>query len=396
MLSLIGTESLVNKRGSNAVGVRRYNERLILATVRRLDGASKADLSRITGLSPQAAVRIVESLAEEGRLIKAGKRTGGMGQPSVIYRINGDSGCTIGVEIGRDRLVCTMLDFDGRIIAFDSMNIPFPSPRNAAGHIQSFTRQHMPTLRAMQREGFLGFGIAMPWFIGEWREEAGIATGQAAEWAVPGLEEFFQSELGGAVMFENDGNAGALAELMSGTGVGLSNFLYIHIGNFIGGGLILNGEIVRGRNGNAGALASMPVPTGKDPDFLLHSASLYQLSSRGEAAEGPWQDWVARCADALAFTIIGANSLLDLDAVVIGGALSQDRLQWLKDRVQERIIATAPRDFFCPDLRVGSNGARAPAIGAGLLPLFSTYAPNLHSLLKSDTSSLGGDGEAGQ
>jgi len=81
----------VNKRGSNAVGVRRYNERLILATVRRLNGASKADLSRITGLSPQAAVRIVESLADEGRLIKAGKRTGGMGQPSIIYRINGGS-----------------------------------------------------------------------------------------------------------------------------------------------------------------------------------------------------------------------------------------------------------------------------------------------------------------
>jgi len=376
----------VNKRGSNAVGVRRYNERLILATVRRLNGASKADLSRITGLSPQAAVRIVESLANEGRLIKAGKRTGGMGQPSVIYQINGDSGCTIGAEIGRDRLVCTMLDFDGRVIACESTSAPYPSPASAVEHIQSFARKYMPQLRKEQREGFLGFGIAMPWFIGEWREEAGIAAPQAAAWAAPGLEEFFQKELDGAVIFENDGNAGALAEFMSGSGVGLTNFLYVHIGNFVGGGLILNGEIKRGKNGNAGALASMPIPQGTGVDFLLHAASLYKMTTSTAEANPDWEGWIARCADALAFIIISANSLLDLDAVVIGGGLSQEKLRNLVGRIHSNIQQAAPRDFFCPELKVGENGGKAPAIGAALLPLFSTYAPNLISLLKSDAT----------
>jgi predicted NBD/HSP70 family sugar kinase len=375
----------VNKRGSNAVGVRRYNERLILATVRRLNGASKADLSRITGLSPQAAVRIVESLADEGRLIKAGKRTGGMGQPSIIYRINGGSGCTIGAEIGRDRLVCTMLDFDGRIIACESTTTSYPSPASAVELIQCFAQKHLPQLREEQREGFLGFGIAMPWFIGEWREEAGIAAQQAAAWAAPGLEEYFQKELDGPVIFENDGNAGALAELMSGSAVGLTNFLYVHIGSFVGGGLILNGEIKRGKNGNAGALASMPIPQGTSTDFLLHAASLYQMTTSGEGEHDPaWEAWLKHCAEALAFVIISANSLLDLDAVVIGGGLPHTQLRHLSERVKNTIQKTAPRDFFCPELKIGENGEKAPAIGAGLLPLFSTYAPNLISLLKSD------------
>ncbi|AYO80066.1 transcriptional regulator [Sphingobium yanoikuyae] len=376
----------MNKRGSNAVGVRRYNERLILATVRRLNGASKADLSRITGLSPQAAVRIVESLADEGRLIKAGKRTGGMGQPSIIYRINGGSGCTIGAEIGRDRLVCTMLDFDGRIIACESTTTSYPSPASAVELIQCFARKHMPKLREEQREGFLGFGIAMPWFIGEWREEAGIAAQQAAAWAAPGLEEFFQKELDGPVIFENDGNAGALAELMSGSAAGLTNFLYVHIGSFVGGGLILNGEIKRGKNGNAGALASMPIPQGSNIDFLLHAASLYQMTTSATETKADWEGWMRRCADALAFIIISANSLLDLDAVVIGGGLSQEQLHNLVSGIQGNIRRAAPRDFFCPELKIGENGGNAPAIGAALLPLFSTYAPNLISLLKSDAT----------
>lgn len=307
-----------------------------------------------------------------------------MGQPSIIYRINGDSGCTIGAEIGRDRMVCVLLDFDGRIIGCESTETSYPSPASAVEHIRSFARRHMPRLRPEQREGFLGFGIAMPWFIGEWRAEAGIATQQAAAWTAAGLEEFFQNELDGPVLFENDGNAGALAELMSGAGAGLTNFLYIHIGNFIGGGLILNGEIKRGRNGNAGALASMPVPNCGDVDFLLHSASLYQLSSEGKTSDARWEAWLAHCADALAFTIVSANSLLDLDAVVIGGALSQDRLCHLKRLILENMQRSAPRDFFSPELRIGRNGDQAPATGAALLPLFSTYAPNLISLLKSD------------
>ncbi|MGF7152093.1 putative NBD/HSP70 family sugar kinase [Sphingomonas zeicaulis] len=376
----------MNKRASNAVGIRRYNERLILATVRRLNGASKADLSRITGLSPQAAVRIVESLAEEGRLIVAGKRTGGIGQPSIIYRINADSGCTIGVEIGRDRLVCTMLDFDGRIITSESTNTPFPSPASAVEYIKAFSRKSMRRLDKQQRDGFLGYGVAMPWFIGEWREEAGIASQQAADWANPGLEAFFQHELAGTVIFENDGNAGALAELMSGTGAGLTNFLYIHIGNFVGGGLILNGEIKRGKNGNAGALASMPVPGSGGIDFLLHSASLYNLPGSGNQTEAAWNGWMTRCTDALVFTIIGANSLLDLDAVVIGGTLSQERLASMQTLIHEKIRRVAPEDFFCPELRIGENCGSAPAIGAALLPLFSTYTPNLVSLQKGHGS----------
>lgn len=62
------------------------------------------------------------------------------------------------------------------------------------------------------------------------------------------------------MFFENDGNAGALAELLNGVGVGLESYLYLHIGTFIGGGLVLRGQLEEGRHGNAAAIASMPLP----------------------------------------------------------------------------------------------------------------------------------------
>lgn len=373
------------QRGSNSIGVRRYNERLVLSTIRRLDGASKADISKLTGLSPQAAVRIVESLEESGRLMRAGRRTGGMGQPSIIYKVNPASGCTVGVEIGRDRLTCVLLDFDGAVLARWGRPVDFPHPDEVIGDIGRFTTSELEKLSPEQRDGFLGVGIAMPWFIGEWREELGITGEQAGKWEMAHAEDRFRSELHGPVFFENDGNAGALAELLCGAGLQLQNFLYVHLGKFVGGGLILGAQLHQGRNGNAAALASMPVPGGNGSDVLLHRASLYSIESKLDRGldDPECRAWIEDCAEALSFVIIGANSLLDLEAVIIGSVLDDGMVDTLMDRVAARMLTDAPRDFFQPELLRGSNGEIAPARGAGLLPLFSTYSPNLDALLKT-------------
>lgn len=377
------------QRGSNSIGVRRYNERLVLSTIRRLNGASKTDISKLTGLSPQAAVRIVESLEESGRLIRAGRRTGGMGQPSIIYKINGGSGCTVGVEIGRDRLTCVLLDFDGAILARSSQPCDFPVLHDVIRDIGAFMAAELARLPDIQREGFLGIGLAMPWFLGEWRDELGITGEQAHEWDGNAVEDRFRSAFDAPLFFENDGNAGALSELLSGAGLGLRDFLYIHLGKFVGGGLVLGGQVHEGRNGNAGALASMPVPGGRNgTEVLLHRASLYNANAdlADAAADDVRDAWLDGCADALSFAIIGANSLLDLEAVILGSPLPEKQVDALIARVEAKIATAAPRDFFQPPLLHGRNGEIAPALGAGLLPLFASYSPNLGSLMKSPSS----------
>jgi predicted NBD/HSP70 family sugar kinase len=376
------------QRGSNSIGVRRYNERLVLSTIRRLNGASKADISKLTGLSPQAAVRIVENLEESGRLVRAGRRTGGMGQPSIIYKINGASGCTVGVEIGRDRLICVLLDFDGAILSRWSQAHDFPRPQEVIRDVDTFMATQLALLPEIQREGFLGIGIAMPWFLGEWRDELGMTDDQAHDWAGSAVEKRFRSALEAPIFFENDGNAGALAELLCGAGLDLRDFLYIHLGKFVGGGLVLGGQVHEGRNGNAGALASIPVPGGAGADVLLHRASLYNadVDLADDVADAACETWLDACAEALSFAIIGANSLLDLEAVILGSPLPEKLLNALIVRIGTRIAADAPRDFFQPPLLPGRNGEIAPALGAGLLPLFASYAPNLGSLMKSPNS----------
>ena len=63
-------------RGTNQVGVRLYNERLVLSLVRRHGALPKADIARLTGLSPQTTTVIMNRLAEDGLLLRQPKQRG--------------------------------------------------------------------------------------------------------------------------------------------------------------------------------------------------------------------------------------------------------------------------------------------------------------------------------
>lgn len=367
------------RKGTNASGMRRYNERLILSAIRRLNGASKAELARVTGLSPQAVVRIIDELDSDGLLFQAEKRTGGMGQPATVYRINGARGYTVGVEIGRNAMTLVLLDFDGQQQAVQCDAGAFPTIDLAVGRIDRFLQEQLPApLR--DPSTFLGIGIAMPWFLGEWRDELGISEDQAEEWRRGDVADRLRAGLNWPTFFDNDGNAATLAHLLCGAGVDLQSYLLINLGTFVGGGLVLGGQVVQGRHGNAGALASMPVMADGRRDSLIHHASLYdrERATTPAALEG----WQRRCSEALAFAISGANSLLDLEAVILDGSLDEQELADIAAAVGQQLAANAPPDFFSPDLRIGKLGRRAAAIGAGLLPLHAQYSPDLSSLFK--------------
>jgi predicted NBD/HSP70 family sugar kinase len=95
-------------------------------------------------------------------------------------------------------------------------------------------------------------------------------------------------------------------------------------------------------------------------------------------------NWVEHTANALAFAIIGTNSLLDLQAVVIDGDLPESLITDIISRVAEHVAQAAPPDFFTPQLVPGTMGDVAAAVGAGLLPMYATFSPNLATLLKAD------------
>ena len=67
-------------QGSNSANVRRYNERLLLKTLRRAGSASKADLARLASMTGTAVGSIIASLADARLIEFAGRTEGQRGQ----------------------------------------------------------------------------------------------------------------------------------------------------------------------------------------------------------------------------------------------------------------------------------------------------------------------------
>src|ERR1700741_5489147 len=95
-----GTRSPLKRTvGSNQVGMRQFNERIVLQAVRLHGPLPKADVARLTRLSMQTASMIVDRLIDDGLLVKQARVRGRIGQPSVPIVLAPVGAVLIGVKV---------------------------------------------------------------------------------------------------------------------------------------------------------------------------------------------------------------------------------------------------------------------------------------------------------
>jgi predicted NBD/HSP70 family sugar kinase len=206
------------------------------------------------------------------------------------------------------------------------------------------------------------------------------------------------------VSFAKDTSAACVAELFQGRGRDIGSFLYLFMDTFVGGGLVIHSHLHRGVHGNAGAVASLPLQVsqgGDVPPQLVSQASLWDLEQRfrehaldpmaaydARALQAPWlaytQEWLERAAQALAHCIVAGTAFLDVEAVVMDGAVAPDLLRNLLVRTSEALKTYNWEGLqHMPRLELGSIGSDARALGGALLPLHACFAPDHGSFLKS-------------
>jgi predicted NBD/HSP70 family sugar kinase len=397
-------------RGSNHVGMRQFNERIVLQAIRHHGAIPKADLARLTQLSTQTVAIIVGRLLDDGLLVKQDRVRGKIGQPSVPLSLNPQGAFSVGIQVGRRNLELLVADFTGQPVERVEVLYDYPDPDQL---FQSMT-QGLQTLQARMGDLWartVGVGLTAPLSLHKWADLLGGQAAQAlARWEHIDLPEQVQRLTDLPVVFAKDTTAACVAELLQGHGRSVRSFLYVFVGTFIGGGLVLSGHIMNGERGNAGAIGSLPVGLASSeskglgmPPQLLQKASGWQLEQSllaaghdpllihqaaiMDAAYAPFTaPWIAQASQALAMTVASSAALLDLDAVVMDGSLGAPLMTALMSATQDALAQYRFDGMHQPQLLAGQVGPHARALGGALLPLHSQFFPDKDIFLKQDAS----------
>lgn len=387
-------------RGSNQAGMREHNERLVLTLLRQHGALAKSDIARMTGLSAQTVSVIMRALEADGLLLRGEPVRGRIGQPSVPMSLAPDGAFFLGLKIGRRSADLTLVDFLGRVRATRRRIYRWPTP----DAVMDFVAEALPAVTALldppARARVGGIGIAMPFQLWSWTDQFGAPQAELDAWRHRSIDAEIAALAGMPVWVQNDATAACGAELVFGTPDKPRDFLYFYFGYFIGGGLVLGGQLHTGRTGNAAGVGPMPVP---GPDGRMRrlmtvasmsvlaaamdragcdSAILWETPAAWDIPPAVLDPWLDATAEGLAAAVLSAASLLELDAVLIDGWIPAGIRADIVRRTDAALHRLDLAGVTAPAIRAGSIGPEARALGAAAIPLSQRYLVDPNALMK--------------
>jgi predicted NBD/HSP70 family sugar kinase len=349
--------------------LRALNERTVLEAIREGAPISRAEIARRSGLSKPTVSLALQSLLEAGLVREAERGPDGPGYGAVYFEPVTEAALVVGLDLGARFVRGAVCDLGGAIRARQDVEL---ASADAAGATDAIARLRASLFDAPALDPSLVDSV----IVGVPGVVAADGRLQVTE-NVAGLEgrrfgDEIQAALELPVTLENDINLAALGEQWQGVARGVADFVFLSVGTGMGAGLVLGGELHRGRNGAAGeidfALAGHDETV--DPSAAEISALAQELAGltadpravfaaarRGEPGALAVVDEVAR---RIALHLAPIAAVADVELVVLGGGIGANG-DLLLDPIGQRLADWLP---FPPRIAVSTLGEAAVLTGA--------------------------------
>jgi len=292
----------------------------------------------------------------------------------------------IGVDLGGTKIEAVALDdADGRLLARQRV----PTPRDDyQATLEAIARLVLGIEQQLARRGSVGVG--MP---GALSPATGRVKNANSTWLNgQTLDQDLSRLLDRPLRFANDANCFALSEAVDGAAASARLVFGVIVGTGTGGGLVLDRRIWTGPNAIGGEWGHNPLPWPRDDEdpgppcycgqrgcietwlsgpglardherATGEALSALEVQARAEAGDGHAEASLQRYEDRLARALAGLINVLDPDAIVLGGGLSQ--LRRLYENVPRlwgaHVFSDQVVTRLSPPLHGDSSGVRGAA-----------------------------------
>jgi predicted NBD/HSP70 family sugar kinase len=216
---------------------------------------SCAELSELFDKSIPSIAKAVNELIDEGFVIEQGYAPSSGGRRPLMYAINASAMYILAIAMDQLATRIQLVDLQNRPVAdMEMFELKLLHNDQALDQLIEKINAYLAET-GIAKDKVAGIGIGMPGFVNPLKGvnysylDAGDKT----------LSQYITDETGLATFIDNDSSLIALAEQKFGIAKSQKEVMVINLSWGIGLGMIVNGEIFRGRNGFAGEFSHIPL-----------------------------------------------------------------------------------------------------------------------------------------
>jgi predicted NBD/HSP70 family sugar kinase len=385
-------KSLTVPDTANANLQNRINTSIIFNYLRDHGFAYRAQIARDLGISAPAVSRAVEKLRRDECVIESERTPVDNGKRAAHISVNAAHGYVLGIDLLTDPVEIAVSDFSGTIL-YTHLAMPDSEQASFSAYLLESIHSCLAAFQAHvpDREvRILAIGIGVPAVVDP-RTGTILRASLYDRIARTNIKADVGTRFPVPIYVENISNLAAIGEWKRGVNRNVRNMLFIELGNGIGAGIIMDGDLYRGAEGSAGEIGYFITELsglGRDKSrigFLESKASLGAIREKAvgadDVAKGPYPTIAALCHAAfareepaasiirdmvrhLAVAMVNIMLLLNPEIVVVGGAACD--LPFADSLILEPIVAEVGRNypFTPPAILKTSLGGKANIIGA--------------------------------
>ncbi len=388
--------------------IRALNRSIILNAIKSRGPIGRADVARMTGLSPATVTGITGDLIEEGLVFEKEQGESNRGRPPILLAINPRGGFVIGIKLMEEHAIGALTDLEATVIA--KAEEPFHGTA-AESALDALDRLVTKLLEdgGIARDRLLGVGVGLAGIVDS--TNGLLRQSPFFGWRDLPLRDMIHARVRTPVFIDNDVNTLTQAEHLFGSGQGVDHFLTLTIGRGIGLGVVLNGQFYRGAGGGAGEFGHITIdPSGPlcdcgrrgcletytaDPALLRIAAEAHragtlpavastdELLALAEAGDAAAQAIFAHAGELLGGAVANLINVLNPERILVSGEGARYG-RWIFDPLQAAIRDNAlPALLADVEIRLDPWGDDVWARGAASLVLRQLFGSPIAQLAAS-------------
>lgn len=370
-----------------AADLHAINRNAVLELIRTAGPISRTEIAGYLKISLPTAMRIVESLFEEGVVAPSNRTAWSGGRRRELVEYNGANHLVIGVDLGGTKIFGAISNLAGEILHENHFEHNQTQSEESYLMLVDSIWDLIHSAEAL-RKPISGISIGVPGMIDP---TTGVVTNAPSlGWNYFPLYARLKEQFSYHLEIENDVNLAALGEFWFGTEPGEENLVLIAIGTGIGAGIIIDGKVYGGAHFMAGEVGYLlPEPACLKKTFPGFGALEQLASGTGIAARArmllheEWEEqklaaltsedvfqsarsgilWAQKVLDDtidyLAQAVASIALVVDPDVIVLGGGVARSA-DLLIDPIISRLNGVIP---IQPKITASHLGYRAGILG---------------------------------